>query len=149
MGPVSVRTGAAAPGRKLGAILLQFPRWFPISWASKEYIVSCARRAAPDRVCIEFRNRTWMTPDNQEETLKFLSDHDLPYVCVDMPQGYPGSIPPVLAATAELAVIRMHGHSQKWTSKDIHERYGYLYPEDELAEPTGRPGSAAWRPTPT
>jgi hypothetical protein len=60
-----------------------------------------------------------MTPDNQQETLKFLSDHDLPYVSVDMPQGYPDSIPPVLAATADLAVIRLHGHSPKWTSREI------------------------------
>jgi uncharacterized protein YecE (DUF72 family) len=119
---------------KLGVILLQFPRWFPISSASKDYILSCARRAAPDQVCIEFRNRTWMTPDNQEETLKFLSDHQLPYVSVDMPQGYPDSIPPVLAATADLAVIRLHGHSPKWTSKDIHERFGYRYSDAELSE---------------
>jgi uncharacterized protein YecE (DUF72 family) len=123
---------------KLGVILLQFPRWFPISRASKDYILSCARRAAPDPVCIEFRNRTWMTQDNQQETLKFLSDHDLPYVSVDMPQGYPDSIPPVLAATADLAVIRLHGHSQKWTSKDIHERFGYRYSDAELSEWTPR-----------
>jgi uncharacterized protein YecE (DUF72 family) len=130
-------TAALEPLRragKLGAILLQFPRWFPISRASKDYILSCARRVAPDQVCIEFRNRTWMTPDNQQETLKFLSDHDLPYVSVDMPQGYPDSIPPVLAATADLAVIRLHGHSQKWTSKDIHERFGYRYSDAELSE---------------
>jgi uncharacterized protein YecE (DUF72 family) len=119
---------------KLGAILLQFPQWFPISRAGKEYILSCARRAAPRQVCIEFRNRTWMTPDNQQETLRFLADNELPYVSVDMPQGYPTSIPPVLAATADLAVVRMHGHSDKWTSKDIHERFGYRYSEDELRE---------------
>jgi uncharacterized protein YecE (DUF72 family) len=118
---------------KLGAILLQFPQWFPISRANKDYIVACASRAAPHRVCVEFRNRTWMTPDNQAETLKFLSDHDLPYVCVDMPQGYPSSIPPVVAATADLAVVRMHGHSDKWTSKDIHERFGYRYSAQELS----------------
>ncbi len=119
---------------KLGAILLQFPQWFPISRAGKEYILSCAKRVAPERVCIEFRNRTWMTEDNQSETLRFLSEHDLPYVCVDMPQGYPNSIPPVVAATADLAVVRMHGHSDKWTSKDIHERFGYRYNEAELAD---------------
>jgi uncharacterized protein YecE (DUF72 family) len=123
---------------KLGAILLQFPQWFPISRANKDYILSCARRVAPDRVCVEFRNRTWMTPDNQEETLRFLSEHDLPYVCVDMPQGYPSSIPPVVAATADLAVIRMHGHSDKWTSKDIHQRFGYKYSDAELDEWAGR-----------
>ena len=81
---------------------------------------------------MEFRNHTWMTPGNQEQTLDFLVAHRLPYVCVDMPQGYPDSIPPVLAATARLAVVRMHGHSPKWESKDIQERFDYRYTEDEL-----------------
>jgi uncharacterized protein YecE (DUF72 family) len=120
---------------KLGAILLQFPPWFPISRANKEYIVACAQRVAPRRVCIEFRNRTWMTPENQDETLGFLRSNRLPYVCVDMPQGHRDSIPPVVAATdPDLAVVRMHGHSDKWTSKDIHERFGYRYSERELGE---------------
>ncbi len=122
---------------KLGAILLQFPPWFPISRSNKEYITACAERAAPRRVCVEFRNRTWMTQDNQKETLEFLTAHQLPYVCVDMPQGYPSSIPPVLAATSDLAVIRLHGHSDKWESKDIHERFGYRYSDEELANWAG------------
>src|SRR6516164_9540971 len=129
-------TAALEPLReagKLGAILLQFPPWFPISRANKEYILSCAQRVAPRQVCVEFRNRTWMTPDNQQETLGFLSDHQVPYVCVDMPQGHRDSIPPVLAATAPLAVVRLHGHSDKWESKDIHERFGYRYTQQELA----------------
>jgi uncharacterized protein YecE (DUF72 family) len=129
--------GALSPLRqagKLGALLFQFPQWFPISRANKDYILSCASRAQPDQVCIEFRNRTWLSPDNQEETLRFLSDHQLPYVSVDMPQGYPSSIPPVVAATADLAVVRLHGHSDKWASKDIHERFGYRYSEGELSE---------------
>jgi uncharacterized protein YecE (DUF72 family) len=120
---------------KLGAILLQFPPWFPISRSRKDYIVSCAERVAPRRVCIEFRNRTWMTPDNQKETLDFLAAHQLPYVGVDMPQGHRDSIPPVLAVTApDLAVVRLHGHSDKWDSKDIHERFGYHYSGRELKE---------------
>ena len=122
---------------KLGAILLQFPPWFPISRSNKEYIVACAERIAPRRACVEFRNHTWMTEDNQKETLEFLSAHNLPYVCVDMPQGYPNSIPPVLAATSDLAVIRMHGHSDKWESKDIQERFGYRYSDEELAKWAG------------
>jgi len=63
---------------KLGAILLQFPPWFPISRANRDYIVACAERAAPRRVCVEFRNHTWMTDDNQKETLDFLASHQLP-----------------------------------------------------------------------
>ncbi len=120
---------------KLGTILLQFPPWFPISRRNKDYIAACAERVAPRRVCVEFRNRTWMTEDNQRETLDFLSAYRLPYVCVDMPQGHRDSIPPVLAVTDPgLAVIRMHGHSDKWDSKDIHERFGYRYTTDELTE---------------
>jgi len=132
--------GALEPLReagKLGPILLQFPPWFPIGRANKDYIVACAERAAPRRVCVEFRNRTWMTPDNQKETLKFLSDHRLPYVCVDEPQGYPSSITPMLAGTSDLALVRMHGHSDKWDSKSIQERFGYRYNDEELAEWAG------------
>ena len=118
---------------KLGAILMQFPPWFPISRAHKDYIASCAQRAAPRQVSVEFRNPTWMTPANQEETLAFLTDCHLPYVCVDMPQGHRDSIPPVLAATAPQAVVRLHGHSARWDSKDIHQRFGYRYTDRELA----------------
>ena len=128
---------------KLGAILLQFPPWFPISHANKDYILACAGRVSPRRVCVEFRNRTWMTEDNQEETLAFLARHQLPYVCVDMPQGYPSSIPPVLAATSDLAVVRMHGHSSNWESTDIGERFGYRYGPGELAEWSHRIGNLA------
>ena len=122
---------------KLGAILLQFPPWFPISHSNKDYIVACAERVAPRRVCVEFRNHTWMTQNNKKETLDFLSAHDLPYVCVDMPQGFSSSIPPVLAATSDLAVLRMHGHSDKWESKNIQERFGYEYSDDELSKWAG------------
>ncbi len=119
---------------KLGALLFQFPQWFPIGRRNKEYILQCQERAAPMRICVEFRNKTWMSEDNQVETLDFLRSYQVPYVCVDMPQGHPSSIPPVVAATADLAVVRFHGHSDKWTSKDIYDRFGYHYSEAELAE---------------
>ena len=119
---------------RLGAILFQFPQWFVIGRARREYILLVAERVAPRQVCIEFRNKTWMSEDNREETLKFLSDHRLPYVCVDEPQGYPSSVPPVLAATAPLAVVRMHGHSDKWDSRNIQEKFRYRYREKELKE---------------
>ncbi|HEX4831002.1 MAG TPA: DUF72 domain-containing protein [Trebonia sp.] len=119
---------------KLGAILLQFPPWFPLSKANKEYIAACAERVAPRRACVEFRNHTWMDDRNQQETLAFLAGQRLPYVCVDMPQGYPSSIPPVLAVTSDLAVVRLHGHSRHWESKDIAQRFGYRYGDGELGQ---------------
>jgi uncharacterized protein YecE (DUF72 family) len=119
---------------KLGAVLFQFPRWFPIGRRNKLYILECKRRCEPLRISVEFRNRTWMNEENQAETLDFLRSYALPYVCVDMPQGHPCSIPPLLAATADLGIVRFHGHSDKWTSRNIYERYGYRYSQEELKE---------------
>lgn len=119
---------------KLTALLFQFPQWFPIGKRNKEYILEAKRRCDPMRICVEFRNRTWMSEENQEETLDFLARYAVPYVSVDMPQGHTSSIPPVFAATSDLAVLRLHGHSEKWTSHNIYERFGYLYSEQELRE---------------
>jgi uncharacterized protein YecE (DUF72 family) len=119
---------------KLKALLFQFPQWFPIGRHNKEYILEAKRRCEPMRICVEFRNKTWMSEENQAETLDFLRSYGLPYVSVDMPQGHTSSIPPVFAATSDLAVLRLHGRADTWTSKNIHERFGYLYSDDELAE---------------
>ncbi|MEW9533772.1 DUF72 domain-containing protein [Microbispora sp. NPDC049125] len=123
---------------KLGAVLFQFPQWFPPGAANRRYILECRDRCLPMRVCVEFRNAAWMDGDTQRDTLGFLAGNDLPYVGVDMPQGHPSSIPPVLAATSDLAVVRLHGHSEKWTSRVIEERFGYLYSEQELQGWAGR-----------
>ena len=117
---------------KLGAILFQFPPWFTIRRSNKQYLLEVAKRCSPLRIAVELRHESWFAGDNQAETLDFLRKHHLPYVSVDMPQGYKSSIPPVLTATSDLAVVRFHGHSDKWTSKDIYEKFGYLYSEPEL-----------------
>jgi uncharacterized protein YecE (DUF72 family) len=119
---------------KLGALLFQFPQWFTIRRSNKDYLLECKERAAPYQICVELRSATWFKDaETTEETLDFLRSYGLPYVVVDMPQGHPSSVPPVVAATTtDLAVVRFHGHSQKWTSRDIYERFGYLYSEDEL-----------------
>jgi len=122
-----------ADAGKLGVILFQFPPWFGIRRSNKKTLVEVAARCAPLRVAVELRNESWFAGDNQAETLEFLHEHNLPYVCVDMPQGHRSSVPPVVAATSNLAVVRFHGHSDKWTSRDIHEKFGYLYSEQELA----------------
>jgi uncharacterized protein YecE (DUF72 family) len=118
---------------KLGALLAQFPPWFTIGRRNREYILEVAKRSAPIPIAVEFRNKTWMSPDNQAETLGFLEGHDLPYVCVDMPQGFVSSIPPVTAVTSDLAMIRFHGHNDAdWESGSVQKRFKYLYSEDEL-----------------
>jgi uncharacterized protein YecE (DUF72 family) len=124
-----------AEAGKLGVILFQFPPWFTIRRSNKQFMLEVARRCAPLRAAVEVRHASWFDGDNQQETLDFLRKHNLPYVCVDMPQGHRSSIPPVLAATAgDVGLVRFHGHSDKWTSKDIYEKFGYRYSEAELVE---------------
>lgn len=119
---------------KLGVILFQFPPWFTIRRDNKQYLLEVRARCDPLPIAVEFRHESWFAGENQEETLGFLREHEIPYVCVDEPQGHTSSVPPVLAATADRAVVRFHGHSDHWTSKDIHEKYRYRYSERELAQ---------------
>jgi uncharacterized protein YecE (DUF72 family) len=119
---------------KLGHVLFQFPPWFVISKANKAYLLEVSERCKPARAVVEFRHESWLREDNVHETLDFLTSYGIPYVCVDMPQGHKSSVPPILAVTSDLAVVRFHGHSDKWTSKDIYERFGYEYSQQELAD---------------
>ncbi|HVL82293.1 MAG TPA: DUF72 domain-containing protein [Actinomycetota bacterium] len=127
---------------KLTSVLFQFPEWFVPSKDNRAYIVQCRDRMTDLLpgvwTAVEFRNGRWMdTPEQQERTLGFLEREGLPYVCVDMPQGFRSSIPPVVAATADLAMVRFHGRrSATWEKKGIsaRERFRYDYSADELAE---------------
>lgn len=124
---------------KLGYVLLQFPEWFVPSRTSRDEVLRCAERLPDYRVAVEFRRASWMAPEeNARRTLEWLLQHRLPYVCVDMPQGFPSSVPPVVAATApDLAVVRFHGRNARaWKEKGLSaaERFDYLYSQPELLE---------------
>lgn len=121
---------------KLGYVLFQFPEWFVPGDESRSYIIEVAKRLPDFRVAVEFRRKTWMTERSAPRTLGFLSEHNLPYVGVDMPQGFDSSMPPIVAATADdIAVVRFHGHNDRtWKKRGISaaERFDYLYSAKEL-----------------
>jgi uncharacterized protein YecE (DUF72 family) len=123
---------------KLGAVLFQFPQWFVISRRNKDYILESAERLKDFRIAVEFRHKSWLEERNAEETLSFLEEHDLPFVAVDMPQGFDSSVPPIAAATAkDLAMVRFHGRDPEvWAKKNVSasERFRYEYSEPELRE---------------
>ncbi len=123
---------------KLGAVLFQFPQWFVIGRKNKDYILECADRLQDFRIAVEFRHKTWLEDRNAEETLSFLEEHDLPFVCVDMPQGFDSSLPALAAATAkDLSMVRFHGRDRKaWSTKSdsASVRFRYEYKEKELLE---------------
>jgi uncharacterized protein YecE (DUF72 family) len=123
---------------KLGAVLLQYPRWFR---PSRESAVEL--RAARDRLggvvgAVELRHRDWMDGRVGARTLSLLRELGLAYVMVDAPQGMESSMPPTVAVTSpELAVIRLHGRrTATWEARHhpATERYRYLYDRTELSE---------------
>jgi uncharacterized protein YecE (DUF72 family) len=136
--------GALEPLRdagKLGVLLFQFPQYFFPSSKSYAYMEWLAQRLDDAGVtgAIEFRQQKWTEGDRTQRVLDFLHDHKLAYVCVDEPQGFKSSLPPVAAATADVAVVRFHGrNADTWEKKDISaaERFAYDYTEhpEELEE---------------
>lgn len=124
---------------KLGAVLMQYPEWFTPKHANREALRSLRERLPGYQVCIEFRNRTWLDEDgDRDRTLDFLAAEGLPLVCLDMPQGFRSSMPPLAEVTApELAVVRFHGRDREaWQHKGptATPRFRYLYNQRELGE---------------
>jgi uncharacterized protein YecE (DUF72 family) len=123
---------------QLGAVILQYPRWFfPIS-ESRDAILEARQRLGELRSAVELRNASWFNDKNAERTLRFLGDNAIPFVIVDEPQGMKSSVPPIAAVTSpELAVVRFHGRrTETWEKQGIPvvERFRYLYDRDELGE---------------
>lgn len=122
---------------KLGAVVFQFPPWFTARRDNREYLSRLTERLPGYQLAVEFRHRSWLEDDTATtRTLQLLTDLGLAFVCVDGPQGFPSSIPPVVAATADLAIVRFHGHNREtWQAKGITaaERFRYLYGDEELA----------------
>jgi uncharacterized protein YecE (DUF72 family) len=127
----------AAAG-KLGVVLFQFPPWFRPGRDSRQYIASLPERLPGLRVAVEFRQARWLSEErDRQHTLRFLREHGLPLACVDEPQGFASSVPPLAEATAPLAVVRFHGrNAATWEAKGLTtaERFNYLYSPQELGE---------------
>ncbi len=122
---------------RLGAVLLQYPRWFGPKDVNRNEIREAARRLPDYRICIEFRHGRWLEGNECESTLGFLESLGLTFVCVDEPAGFPSSVPPVVAATADLAVVRFHGrNAETWEGPvpSAAERFRYRYDTAELRE---------------
>ncbi|MGH2704735.1 MAG: DUF72 domain-containing protein [Actinomycetota bacterium] len=123
---------------KLGVVHFQFPEWFLPGSRSRDYLLECRDRLPDYRVAVEFRNARWLNERNRERTFAFLQEHGIPFTSVDMPQGFPSSLPPIAAATdPELAYVRFHGRNvEQWKGKhdSATPRFAYLYSEEELGE---------------
>ncbi len=131
---------------KLGAVLFQFPPYFFPAPASYRFLEYVAAHVPDYTVAVEFRNDRWLDERRRERVLAFLEEHGFTYVCVDEPQGFRSSVPPVVAATSRVAEVRFHGrNAATWEAKGLtaEERFRYDYTDDELGEWVPRIGALA------
>lgn len=131
---------------KLGAVFFQMPPWFVASRANRRYLEALGDRLPQYRLAVEFRHHSWMDDDTAPRTLELLEQRGITYVCVDGPQGFASSVPPRLAVTADLAVLRFHGHNtDTWEADGITaaERFAYRYSDAELKDWAPRVGELA------
>jgi uncharacterized protein YecE (DUF72 family) len=123
---------------KLGAILMQYPRWVRPGPYTAKMLERTRERLGDLPIAVEFRHRDWMGPAYRDRTLSLLRDHGMSYVMVDEPQGLESSVPPEVAVTTpRLAVIRMHGRrGDTWEKPGatVVEKYRYLYDSAELTD---------------
>ena len=122
---------------RLGVIVFQFPKWFVPGGRAFAYLEEIRERLGHYRGAVEFRHKLWMDAAHQEGTLALLGDLDLTYICVDEPQGFDSSLPPVAAATNDLAFVRFHGrNAETWErrTRTSSERFDYWYAETKLDE---------------
>jgi len=120
---------------KLGVVLLQFPPWFNPGVSQMDHILSCKQFLEGHKLAVEFRNNLWLSERNREATLTFLRQNGLAFVCVDEPQGFRSSVPPLAESTADIAVVRFHGRkSQAWEANctSASDRFDYYYDTEEL-----------------
>jgi uncharacterized protein YecE (DUF72 family) len=122
---------------KLGVVVFQFPPWFFPGDEQREHILECQHKLPQYRIAVEFRHNSWFNEKNLEKVVRFLHDNRISYICVDEPQGFKTSIPPLALATADIGVVRFHGRNTRMWEKESHtaaKRFNYLYSEEELKE---------------
>lgn len=127
--------------QKLAMVLVQFPPWFDCSSQNVKYILYVKQQLQDYPMCVEFRHQSWFNDQFKEETLSFLTEHQIIHAVVDEPQVKDASIPLVNRITSDIAFVRYHGRNvHGWTKKDMTDqewrdvRYLYNYNKTELLD---------------
>jgi uncharacterized protein YecE (DUF72 family) len=117
---------------KLGAVLLQFPFSFHKTEETTAYLQRLLERFADYPLVVEVRHATWNVP----EVFELLRDRGVGFCNIDQPL-IGRSLEPSAERTASVGYVRLHGRRyDTWFTDDAdvpqHERYNYLYSEEEL-----------------
>jgi uncharacterized protein YecE (DUF72 family) len=132
---------------KLSAYLLQLSPGFDPRKNELDELAPVIEGLAPHPVAIEFRRRSWASPQRFEEVLDWLAAPGAVFVSVDSPPGEHVPIFPSIDAVTNgsLAYLRCHGRNTEgyMRGRSVAERFDYDYSDEELAEIAGRAKSLA------
>lgn len=120
---------------KLGTVVFPFPSYFTPGTRSLDYLEWLRGRSGDLPIAIELRHRDWVAGKQRDATMEFLSEHQLAYVCVDVPSGFDSSQPPLSVATTDTAFVRFHGRNSGAWEKGVDtgdDRFGYDYKDVDL-----------------
>ena len=120
---------------KLGAVVFPFPSYFTPGTRSLEYLEWLRGRSGDLPIAIELRHRDWVAGKQRDATMEFLCEHQLGYVCVDVPSGYDSSQPPLSVATTDTAFVRFHGRNNGAWERGADtgdDRFAYDYKDVDL-----------------
>jgi uncharacterized protein YecE (DUF72 family) len=120
---------------KLGAVVFPFPSYFTPGTRALDYLEWLRGRSGDLPIAVELRHRDWVAGKQRDATMTFLSEHQLAYVCVDVPSGFDSSQPPLSVATTDTAFVHFHGrNSGAWErgADTGDDRFAYDYKDVDL-----------------
>ena len=122
-----------ANAHRLAAVLLQFPHSFHRNADNIMRLNHLIDRFADYRLVVEVRHNSW----NDAEFYAEIAGRGVGFCNIDQPL-IGRAMAPSMHATSPIGYVRLHGRRyDTWFSDDPmlprHERYNYLYTEDELA----------------
>jgi uncharacterized protein YecE (DUF72 family) len=120
---------------KLGSVVFPFPSYFTPGPRALDYLEWLRGRSGDLPIAVELRHRDWVAGKQRDATMAFLADHQLSFVCVDVPSGFDSSLPPLTVATTDTAFVHFHGrNADAWErGADLgDDRFPYDYRDGDL-----------------
>lgn len=120
-----------AGAARLGALLAQFPWSFKRTPENEEWLGDLLRVFSAYPLAVEVRHASWNDPVFYE----FLAGADVGVVNIDQPLFHDSIKPGARVTGKSVGYVRLHGRNYgNWFREqaETHERYDYLYTEEEL-----------------
>ena len=95
-------------GRKLGAVLMQFPWAFRFTPENREFLIRLRRAFHEFPLVAEMRHSSWLA----EDAIGTFLDYHIGFCNIDQPQ-YTSAMPPTAYLTSGIGYVRLHGRNPR------------------------------------